>query len=177
MYSPEQKESHIREVQRYLREISKKVAEIPQISVDGVFDPNTKIAVISFQKYCKIPETGEVDSVTWDLLVKYYLEFKPTEPKGVNAFCAVNDGVLQVGDKCSCVTILNAMLDEIGDHQTNIPHVPHSGELYTTDTAECVRQIQNLSGLPPTGQTDVDTWNTIADLYENSVKLQNKVLL
>jgi peptidoglycan hydrolase-like protein with peptidoglycan-binding domain len=45
---------------------------IPRITVDGYFGPDTEIAVKVLQKIVGLPETGIVDDKTWDCMAKVY---------------------------------------------------------------------------------------------------------
>ena len=45
---------------------------IPPIEVNGTFDAETKNAVLSFQQWHNMPETGEVDANTWDAIYNSY---------------------------------------------------------------------------------------------------------
>ncbi|MDR0992395.1 MAG: peptidoglycan-binding protein [Ruminococcus sp.] len=45
---------------------------IPRITVDGYFGPDTEVAVKVLQKVVGLPETGIVDDKTWDCMAKVY---------------------------------------------------------------------------------------------------------
>lgn len=55
----------VRVIQGYLNKIGLNIAEIPVIAVDGIFGPRTKAAVIAFQQYLGIEETGAIGPVEW----------------------------------------------------------------------------------------------------------------
>ena len=52
-------------IQGYLNTIGRNVPEIPEIAVDGIFGPRTKEAVLAFQRYLNIEETGAIGPVEW----------------------------------------------------------------------------------------------------------------
>ena len=52
-------------IQGYLNTIGRNVPEIPEIAVDGIFGPRTKEAVLAFQRYLDIEETGAIGPVEW----------------------------------------------------------------------------------------------------------------
>ena len=56
----------IRHLQYMLSVLSACISEIPPISVDGIFGPATRSAVIAAQRWFGLPETGSVDAATWD---------------------------------------------------------------------------------------------------------------
>ena len=56
----------IRHLQYMLSVLSAFIPEIPPVAVDGIFGPATKNAVIAAQRRFGLPQTGAVDSATWD---------------------------------------------------------------------------------------------------------------
>ena len=44
---------------------------MPKISVCGEYDKNTEEAVRVFQHCCGLPESGSVDCITWNMLVRF----------------------------------------------------------------------------------------------------------
>lgn len=55
----------VEQLQYMLRVLSAYIPEIPYITVDGVFGPATRNAVIAAQRRFNLPETGTVDYDTW----------------------------------------------------------------------------------------------------------------
>jgi peptidoglycan hydrolase-like protein with peptidoglycan-binding domain len=49
-----------------LRVLSEYIPEIQPIAIDGIFGPATRNAVIAAQQRFGLPQTGIVDSDTWD---------------------------------------------------------------------------------------------------------------
>ncbi len=56
---------YVRKLQYMLSVMAEFTSSIPQIQIDGIFGPATRNAVIAAQRYFGLPETGAVDSVTW----------------------------------------------------------------------------------------------------------------
>lgn len=52
-------------IQGYLNKIGQSIPSIPVITVDGVFGPRTKAAVIAFQEFLGIEPTGAIGPVEW----------------------------------------------------------------------------------------------------------------
>ena len=75
MYNMNNKKDAVREIQKYLLEISESDnSGISRISVDGVFGDETKKAVCEFQSEQGLPPTGIVDRLTYDALYAAYKE-------------------------------------------------------------------------------------------------------
>lgn len=55
----------VRIIQGYLNKIGLNIPEIPAIAVDGIFGQRTKAAVIAFQQYLGIEQTGAIGPVEW----------------------------------------------------------------------------------------------------------------
>ena len=55
----------VRVIQTYLNRIGRTDPEIPEITVDGIFGPMTRAAVIAFQRQLGIEENGAVGPVEW----------------------------------------------------------------------------------------------------------------
>lgn len=66
----------IRTMQEYLRFISKNIEEIDSVIPDGIFGKETEKAVFSFQRYFDLPETGEIDYATWEMIVFVYQQLQ-----------------------------------------------------------------------------------------------------
>ena len=56
----------VRHLQYMLSVLSEFIQQIPEVSVDGVFGPATRNAVIAAQGWFGLPQTGVVDETTWD---------------------------------------------------------------------------------------------------------------
>lgn len=62
---------YVMDLQRYLNQIAVKYNSIPRLVVDGIFGPNTKAAVLEFQRLFNVNdgiEGGLVGDVTWSAL-------------------------------------------------------------------------------------------------------------
>ena len=64
----------IYKLQTYLRAQRLVNEDFPSLPVDGVFDTQTKDALIEFQKNNGLNPTGTVDKNTWELLYTQYLD-------------------------------------------------------------------------------------------------------
>ena len=71
----------VRFLQSYLNEVGKLYDEIPDLTVNGVYDEQTENAVKAFQKLFGIKETGVTTSTTWDILSDVYNAIKSTDVK------------------------------------------------------------------------------------------------
>ena len=56
----------VRHLQYMLSVLSEFIPQIPELTLDGIFGPNTRNAVIAAQLWLGLPQTGVVDETTWD---------------------------------------------------------------------------------------------------------------
>lgn len=161
----ENKASDVREVQRFLRTISKYNPNIPMTSADGTYGEETRSAVSAVQRESGLPETGELDTNTWDELYKLYkeaalffAELESISPR------AVGETPLTIGSAGYPVYIIQVMLNTIAQFYDNLSGAAING-IYDNETAEEVRRIQSIAGLPETGELNRASWNALARIY------------
>lgn len=157
--------SEIREIQEKLRALALNEGNLPEISVDGIYGPLTSLAVSAFQQSEGLPVTGEVDSETWRRLNDRYLAtlYAQTPPERVAALeCNLR---LRLGETGDDVYLLQTMLNFIGENRFyNIGGLDRNG-IYDNETAAAVMEYQRAAGLRMTGDTDKETWDAIAAVY------------
>lgn len=62
----------VRLIQTYLTAIHAAYPAIPTVSATGYFGPITKSSVTAFQRQFGLPQTGNVDAITWDEIARIY---------------------------------------------------------------------------------------------------------
>ncbi len=62
----------VRDLQTYLALIGRNYRDIPEIPVTGYFGPQTREAVMTFQRLFGLPQTGAVGPVTWSQIAQQY---------------------------------------------------------------------------------------------------------
>lgn len=68
------KNPSVKIIQNYLNKISAKYKEIPQITSDSIFGPNTQRAVKIFQGIFGLDKSGDVDRATWYKISDVYID-------------------------------------------------------------------------------------------------------
>lgn len=163
--SPEDHKKNISDIQTYLREIHQSGANVRSVIPDGIYGQHTRDAVSDFQRCTGIPETGEVNKDTWNAIYAAYDDARRNlnMQEGLTPFPAL-DEIMTEGDSGTSVLMLQAMLNTIAGMHINIAMNDMNG-YYNENTALAVSEIQAASGLTPTGQTDIRTWNTIVRIF------------
>ncbi len=134
MYDISDKRNAVKEVQRLLQEISE--THIPQ---SGIYDENTKNAIIDFQKKNSIAETGITDKETLDALYREYLISYIDVPENIDfpiAYGCYGDHIRDINEK------MGTVLDYYRVHHNLRSSKRYSNE--TQNTAEKIRQIYLL---------------------------------
>ena len=62
----------VEHLQYMLSVLSAYIPQIPPLAIDGIFGPRTREAVVAAQRLFGLPETGVVDSETWDEIYDQY---------------------------------------------------------------------------------------------------------
>ncbi len=62
----------VRILQEYLNYISEYIEEIPPVNPTGYFGTRTQEAVVAFQRYYGLPESGIVGPIVWDSIASLY---------------------------------------------------------------------------------------------------------
>ncbi|MGN1472826.1 MAG: peptidoglycan-binding protein, partial [Eubacteriales bacterium] len=73
-------------LQALLDALSGSIPELPPLSVDLIFGPQTEEAVRTFQSLYGLPETGEVDRATWNALLGAYETLLRSVPNENNLY-------------------------------------------------------------------------------------------
>ena len=135
----------VRQLQYMLAVVGQFVQEVPSISVDGIFGPNTRDAVAAFQGYEGFAVTGDADDRTWDALYDLY--------------SGIDDRVLQnqslfPQDDAGATTVANARnrLEALGYTGSNLQ--------------QALRAFQKANGLAVTGRLTDDTAKAITRQYQ-----------
>ena len=153
-------------LQRYLRQLAYHTEGIGQVPVDGIFDSATQSALSDYQRVSGIPVTGTADRETWERLYADYLAslafYAPPTP--VSLFIRTPPGgYLDLGALGIDVAVLQYMLGELTLLYVLTP--PDISGNYDQATKQAVQEMQAYLNLPPTGLTDVLTWNAITDRF------------
>ena len=162
--------NEVKLMQYYLKVLGAYYAEIPELTDDGFFGPQTESAVIAAQKLFGIPADGIVGEQTWDALYSAYLSIVQsnpnlTTPEGIPVF----PGRLMVeGMSGADVEQAQTFLSFLSQVYPEIPQIPVTG-YFGERTREAVLAAQNLFGIPPTGTIGPVTWDVLANRYETAI--------
>lgn len=76
----------VRHLQYMLSVLSAYIKNIPSVTVDGIFGPATREAVVAAQRWLGLPETGQVDDITWDEIYDQFAGIENTSLRNGEVF-------------------------------------------------------------------------------------------
>ena len=87
----------VRHLQYMLSVLSAYIKNIPSVTVDGIFGPATRDAVVATQRWLGLPETGQVDDRTWDEIYDQFAGIENTSLRDGEVFPVIrpSNGVRQ----------------------------------------------------------------------------------
>lgn len=156
----------VRELQYFLKFISLFDAAVYPIEIDGIFGPATEQSVISFQREYGLPQTGIVDTQTWERIYETYQTMLESLPQGYFSGATVPyaGSPLEVGSRGEDVERVQDYLNFISDTYTQIPKITVDG-VFGPATRAAVIAYQNLFGIEPSGIVAFETYASITDTY------------
>lgn len=156
-------------IQYYLSYIALFVPSVIEAAMDGSFGPTTANAVRSFQRTYGLPETGEVDRVTWDRMEDVYFGIVSEidyEFYG-GRILPFPGRVLREGIEGNDVRVLQEYLNYIANTYPEIPRVNVDG-VFGPSTANQVRAFKERFDLPGApDRVNAPIWNSIASIYDD----------
>ena len=165
LYTQSQQEDHIEEILSLLYQIALRDNRIPVILPGREFTDEAGLAVRAYQQAYGLPVTGEIDTATWDSIVQTYHRLTD-EAEPLVIFPAPGFR-LQPGDSGEMVRLLQVLLGMLAGRYANLTAPAVTGE-YGAETADAVRQFQQIAGIPQTGVLCRDTWNSLAALLRQT---------
>ena len=166
MYDISDKTNAIRQAQLFLLELNYTDRRYPHVAIDGIYGEETQNAVRVFQRYNRLPITGEIDYATWTLLFEQFL--LNSERRRSESFIVSEENLpLNVGSSGSDVEIIQAIINRLSKKYNTLPSTQVNG-IYSYATSNSVRELQRIYRLSQTGVLDRQILNYIfSDFYES----------
>ena len=152
-------------LQQMLRTISFVTEGYPSLIPDGIYGASTEEAVRSFQRNYNLPVTGQVNYETFLAIVEVYDD-------AIEQLNILNGPVqrfpvsltIAPGQSHPMVYLVQGMLGALHDLYPEIKKPSLSGTVDPV-TAENIRFLQQISGIPVTGAINSQTYQRIVALY------------
>ncbi|MCH5185625.1 MAG: peptidoglycan-binding protein, partial [Oscillospiraceae bacterium] len=168
----EQSSDNTKSLQYMLAVISEFNDFIPSVNLTGIYDEQTKEAVMAFQREYGLPVTGTLGTATWDLIYRVYIsiysiilsskEYFPvsTEPFDgkEQTLRSAGESVINLQEYINCI-----FLEKYGIKPIGITGI------FGRQTQQAVRRYQADNGLPVTGIVNDATYQSIENSYKDVV--------
>lgn len=160
---------YIQLLQYFLSIVGAYYDELPRLpDIDGIFGPQTRNAVIAYQKMMGLPQTGVVNQETWNALISTYqavVRVRPIEEwlPGTAGFPNI---FLVEGMSGEEVRRAQELINIIARGYPAVGTVTVDGAFGPATRASVVA-IQKQLGLPETGAIGPLTWEGMNDLAES----------
>lgn len=153
----------VRVLQYFLAILGAYYAALPEVTVDGIFGPSTREAVIAFQNFSGLPADGIIGQQTWNALTDAYdnVVRSRLEPTVFGDIPLPPASTLVLGTRSAAVTQLQQWLNALAPEYPQINVLPETG-YYGEMTRDAVLAFQQLFGLQQTGVVNTITWFLIA---------------
>lgn len=155
-------------MQFFINVISAYYESVPSVDIDGSLGPNTRAALIEFQKTLNIPQTGILDEKTWDTMYDVILGIlKTLPPTAISLPRLLYPGELyRIGSQGPNVFIMQEFLSYISTRVPSIPNVEPDG-YFGPNTEKAVIAFQKQFNLVPDGIIGENTWNKTVEIYRD----------
>ena len=156
----------IRNLQRWLRVISRKNGGTGEVFIDGIYGEETRSAVRDFQIKNSLTPTGEVDLATFNAIFAEYEEaLRNGDTLGVKPdFDSYKDKRMSYGDAFDDVYLLQVLFNVIALDDERY-YVKPSG-VFDSDTLRSVELLRKVTGRDEGDYVDRELWNDLVRISE-----------
>ncbi len=136
--------------------------------INGVFGEKTREAVLAFQRYKGLEQTGVVNERTWNEIYFAYRAIIDSSPNlSMEIITQSYPGVeLRQGMNGESIRTIQEYLNYIALFFRAVNTVAPTG-FFGPGTTNSVRNFQREFNLEPTGVVNEETWNRIASVYND----------
>ena len=166
----------VRMINIQLNRIGQNYPAIPVILNDSpYFTTETENAVKKFQEIFDLPVTGVVDKSTWYKIKYIYNAVKKisdlySEGISLDEATLLFNKNLQVGDSGQYIKTLHYLINVISYFDSTIPFLDLRTDVFDENTKQVVMAIQSKYGLSATGIVNAETWKTLREVYNQTVR-------
>lgn len=166
----------VKNLQNMLMGIVHIYPKMPVITLNGIYDSQTRNAVRSFQNMMGISDTGIMDKNTYEKLKVIYdkkdqikaierIDFSNNvSNNNLNTGSDLSYNVLKEGSKGRYVYRLQEYLRRVSLVNQNIPNITLDG-IFGSETKKAVMSFQKEYGLEVTGIVDGEMWDKLYNEY------------
>ena len=124
----------VRLLQYMLSVLSSYIPGIPPLTIDGIYGPATRSAVLAAQRRFRLPETGTVDAATWDEIYDQFSGIETISLRSEEVFPNNNTAAVPALAQTSSTLVNNRMRNGNRSSLTRPPQVPIADQRYNKTT-------------------------------------------
>ena len=160
----------IMQIQRILRDLELLENEYSSVPISGVYDDETRGAVVAFQSKYDLQPTGIVDYDTWQLLhsVHKATEFERRGPRMVRLVPDRGGFAIYPDQIDDIIYVIQYMLSTISIHYDDFGTLAYTG-IYDENTQNAIKSFQRKNLLDANGIIDGPTLEALFDEYEGTI--------
>lgn len=156
----------LKPIQYHINVISDNYPEVPHVKINGIFDKETKDAILAIQKINKLPEDGIIEREVWIAIENMYESILKKLPNDTDVKKAVifPNYYLSKGLKNDDVSLLQTYLSKLSENNKQLLSVSVTG-IFDDQTVAAVIAFQQAYGLEVSGIVGPLTWHEISLVY------------
>ena len=168
MYKVYDKPEAIRQIQIYLR-----VAGNPDIFIfpSGIYDENTRLAVLDFQSTWEITPSGEVDRITFDKLYEEYATINKRNELIQRLDSFIRFPIIP-GKSSDGLMHINRTIARVLDYY-GYTHRLRDSNFYSDETAEAVRILRGIYSLDTKNIIDEEFYLRLINDHDSIERFNN----
>ena len=166
-YNSDKQENAILQVQRSLRDIERFENDISGIRLNGVYDQETRNAVLRLQEKYGLPVTGVVDRDTWLVIMAVDKAVKEATElaRAVYILPKTAEYTIYPDLEDNVVYVIQHMINVISQEYDEIAPVPFTG-VYDIQTQNAIKEFQRKNLLDADGIISPMVFNALSREYE-----------
>jgi len=153
----------VRMVQQAINRLSEAIPGLPRVPEDGVFGEQTRDAIFAFQRIFGLSIDGAVGPITWERLMREYLDLQPEGP-------SVHPGpqlppypgsAIRVGASGENVRLIQQAINRLVPcYSSRLWRISEDG-IFGNGTRDAVMAFQSIFGLTADGVVGPITWERL----------------
>ncbi len=136
MYRINDKASIIMYIQNYLRVVGNRDIFV---APSGIYDENTRLSVLDFQKRFSLPETGIVDKITLETLFNEYVRVKRN-----SSLIDIRDFPIKPGIMSEQIRIINDTISKLVMYYGYTHNIKRNSNYYSKETINAIHTLRSI---------------------------------